>query len=519
MTRRGSILLLTAFFTLLTTALFATENSALASIAADAPAAKGGVNLGEVLPIWSVIPFVGILLSIAIFPLVAGRWWHHNFGKVSAFWGLLFAIPFLYAYGDQAVHDILHIYLLDYFPFIILLWALYTVSGGILIKGAPTGTPIANTVVLIIGSAMASWIGTTGAAMVLIRPFIKMNKFRKSKVHLIVFFIFLVANVGGSLTPLGDPPLFLGFLKGVPFFWTMNLLPHMIFVAVLLLVTFYFWDSWMYRREGWHKKMHVLDEDLDVTPGEEGFAIDEHVQMIDESGRATEKKLRIEVHGLMNLPLLLGVIAGVLFSGSVKLGEVTVFGIHMGIQNIIRDAFLILMGIMSLRMTPKSFRDENEFTWFPIEEVGKLFAGIFITIIPALAMLQAGEQGTLGFIIAAVKEPWQYFWVTGGLSSFLDNAPTYLVFLNTACGQFFAGMPITDAVAQLIAEQPLYLEAISSGAVFFGALTYIGNAPNFMVKSIAEQADIKMPSFFGYMLYSVAVLGIIFVGVTFIFFL
>ncbi|MEL6823586.1 MAG: sodium:proton antiporter, partial [Calditrichota bacterium] len=195
------------------------------------------------------------------------------------------------------------------------------------------------------------------------------------------------------------------------------------------------------------------------------------------------------------------------------------FGIHMGIQNIMRDAFLILMGIMSLRMTPKSFRDENEFTWFPIEEVGKLFAGIFITIIPALAMLQAGEQGTLGFIIAAVKEPWQYFWVTGGLSSFLDNAPTYLVFLNTACGQFFAGMPITDAVAQLIAEQPLYLEAISSGAVFFGALTYIGNAPNFMVKSIAEQADINMPSFFGYMLYSVAVLGIIFVGVTYIFFL
>lgn len=453
----------------------------------------GEASLGSILPLWSIIPFVGILLSIALFPLVAPRFWHHHFGKVSVFWAIAFAIPFLLAFKSGAVHEILHIYLIDYIPFIILLWALFTISGGILVRGNLMGTPGTNTMLLLIGTALSSWIGTTGSAMVLIRPLLRANEKRANKTHIVVFFIFLVANIGGSLTPLGDPPLFLGFLHHVPFFWTMKLLPDLGFAAVILLSLFFLMDRYFYARE-----------DVTVLNGmEEG---------------ATQPK-NIQVVGKRNFLLLAGVIGGVLMSGFWKAGDLNVLGVHMQAQNILRDAILIIMGLISLKITAKTIRKENGFTWFPIQEVAYLFAGIFMTIIPALAILKAGEQGSLAFLIRTVKEPHHYFWVTGILSSFLDNAPTYLTFMNSALGQFYAGIPEPQAVASLIAENNIYLKAISVGAVFMGANTYIGNAPNFMVKSIAEEAGIPMPSFFGYIIrYSLPILIPVFILVHLIFF-
>ncbi|MFQ5677710.1 MAG: sodium:proton antiporter, partial [bacterium] len=247
--------------TILTVTLFLLVFSITPLLASES---EGGVGLGAELPVWSIIPFVGILLSIAVFPLVAEKFWHHHFGKISALWGLLFAVPFIATYGGEAIHEILHTYLLEYIPFIILLWALFTISGGIFVQGTPVGVPFNNLILLVIGTVLASWIGTTGAAMVLVRPLIRMNKFRKSKVHLIVFFIFLVANIGGSLTPLGDPPLFLGFLQGVEFFWTFHLLPPMLFVGACILTIFFVWDTLMFRREGWHEKMHLKDTHFEL---------------------------------------------------------------------------------------------------------------------------------------------------------------------------------------------------------------------------------------------------------------
>ncbi len=483
-----------------------------------AGAVEGGAAQGELgaeLPLWSVIPFVGILLSIAIFPLVAEDFWHHHFGKVSAFWALLFAVPFVFGYGGAAVHEILHVYFLEYFPFIILLWALYTISGGILIQGAPVGVPVNNLFLLVIGTALASWIGTTGAAMVLIRPLIRMNKYRKSKIHLIVFFIFLVANVGGSLTPLGDPPLFLGFLQGVEFFWTFQLMPQFLFVVSWLLLAFFIWDTYMFRKEGWHEKMHLKESHFDAPDDMiDDLVIEEEVEVEDAvTHKMKTKTYTMTIKGMFNFFILGGVIGAVLFSGKVHLGEVTVLGIHMEWQNIVRDVLLIGLGFLSLKLTPTPYREGNEFNWFPIMEVAKLFAGIFITIIPALTMLRAGENGALAFIVESVKNPVHYFWITGILSSFLDNAPTYLVFFNTILGQ--AG----ETVQWLMADGGIFLKAISCGAVFFGAMTYIGNAPNFMVKSISEQSGIKMPSFFGYMRYSLLILIPLFVATTLVYFL
>ena len=461
-------------------------------LAAEA-ANHGGADLGSALPLWSIIPFAGILLSIALFPLLAPEFWHHHFPKVSAFWAILFAVPFLFAYGSEAWYEILHIYLADYIPFIILLWGLFTVSGGILIRGKLKGTPNVNTVFLLIGTIIASWVGTTGAAMLLIRPVIRSNKERKNKIHIIIFFIFLVANIGGSLTPLGDPPLFLGFLHGVSFFWTLKLLPMMSFVSVILLALFFLIDTVLYNRE---KK----------TAGEMAAM-----------GRE-EKKEPIKVLGLYNMIFLMGIMGSVLMSGMVKLGEVNVGGVHMGIQNILRDILIIIMGLLSLYFTPKAIREENEFTWFPIQEVAYLFAGIFMTIVPALVILRAGEHGALAFLIEIVRQPVHYFWITGILSSFLDNAPTYLTFFNSALGQLLPGIPEAQAVPELMTTYKIYLKAISCGAVFMGAMSYIGNAPNFMVRSIAEESGIKMPSFFGFMVYSICILIPLFFLVTMIFF-
>ena len=453
---------------------------------------------GAKLPIWSIIPFVGILLSIAIFPLVLdSHFLVHHGGKMSLVWGLIFAIPYLIAFRGEAFYDILHIYLIDYIPFIILLWGLFTVAGGILVRGTLRGTPIVNTFLLLIGTAIASWVGTTGASMLLIRPLIRANAYRQNKVHLIIFFIFLVSNIGGSLTPLGDPPLFLGFLHGVPFFWTTTaLFPHMLFISVILIVLFFVLDTFMFKREG-----GVVPDDGTSEP--------------------------IRVDGLFNLIFLLGIVAAVLMSGTFKWGEVNILGVHVYWQNIARDVLIVVMGLLSLRFTPFTgeLRQTNEFSWEPIEEVAKVFAGIFITIVPALAILKAGENGALSGLIGAIKEPFHYFWITGVLSSFLDNAPTYLTFFNTALGK----LGLTEALVPGILSTPIeslpdnhvefvrLLTAISVGAVFMGANTYIGNAPNFMVKAIAEQSGIRMPSFFGYMLWSVVILVPLFVVVTFVF--
>ncbi|MDR2503169.1 MAG: sodium:proton antiporter [Deltaproteobacteria bacterium] len=450
--------------------------------------AAGAHLPGPELGAYWIIPFVCMLLCIAVCPLTAPHFWEHNFGKIAVFWGLAFLIPCAAAYGPSvAMYEAWHALSLDYFPFIILLFALFTVAGGVRLTGSLVGTPMVNTGILLVGTVLASWMGTTGAAMLLIRPFLRANAHRKYKVHSVVFFIFLVANIGGCLTPLGDPPLFLGFLKGVSFFWTaQHLLPVLIFEAILLLLVYCAMEHFLYNKEG------------RPAPPPDASASDE--------------KLGLE--GKVNLLLLAGIVCSVLWSGSVNLGEIEVYHVSISIQNLARDFALLGIAGLSLKLTPAESRRKNNFNWAPILEVGKLFFGIFISMIPALAILRAGEQGALREVISLVSRDGQpvnymYFWLTGVLSSFLDNAPTYLVFFNTAGG---------DA-AQLMGPLAGTLAAISAGAVFMGANTYIGNAPNFMVRSISENQGVRMPSFFGYMVWSVLILVPTFVLITFIFIL
>lgn len=452
-------------------------------------ASEGIPNIGETLPLYSVIPFAGMLLSIALFPLLAPKFWHHHFGKVSAFWAIVTVIQLLIGYKGIALSEILHVVIGDYVPFIILLGSLYTVSGGILLRGTLVGTPIVNTMIMALGVFLASWMGTTGASMLLIRPFLRANAHRKNRAFMVVFFIFLVSNAGGVLTPLGDPPLFLGYLRKVPFFWTFKLTPHLIVASVIILAIYFALDTYFYKKEGIK------------TP----------------QNSNTKEPLRLD--GTVNFIFLIGIVFSVLLSGIVNWGEISVLGVHRSVQDVVRDGLLILMAILSIVFTNTKVREDNAFTWSPIQEVAILFIGIFLTMLPCLKMLQAGTKGELAFIIATVREPAHYFWITGALSSFLDNAPTYLTFLNTALGAFYPGIPETDAVQMLIKEHPVYLKAISAGAVFYGAVTYIGNAPNFMVRSIAEEAGTPMPSFFGYMIkYSLPVLIPVFILVTLIFF-
>ncbi|MDY0310520.1 MAG: sodium:proton antiporter [Desulfobacterales bacterium] len=446
-------------------------------------------DLGPSMPLWSCLPFAGMLLSIALMPLLLPRFWHHHFGKVSAFWAAILAVPFLLVHRGDALYEIVHILMADYVPFIILLWSLYTVSGGILISGRLSGTPVINTLMLVIGTVLASWMGTTGAAMLMIRPFLRANHHRKQRTFMVVFFIFLVANIGGALTPLGDPPLFLGFLHGVSFFWTFQIMPHMLLTAGLLLVVYFICDSYFYRRE--------------KPP----------------AASVGDGKVALRLEGAHNFLFLAGIVGAVLFSGVAQLGVIDFYGVHRGVQDYFRDLLLIIMGLLSMVTTSIETRERNEFTWFPIIEVGLLFIGIFITMIPCLLILKAGSQGALAFLMALVQEPYHYFWVTGLLSSFLDNAPTYLTFFNTAIGSFAAGLAEPEAVAIMMGDKAAYLKAISTGAVFFGACTYIGNAPNFMVRSIAEEAGTPMPSFFGYILkYSLVCLVPCFVLVSLVFF-
>ena len=448
------------------------------------------------LNIFWVMPFAGILLSIAVFPLVAPSFWHRHFGKVSFFWAAVLIIPLLFKTSlSVVIYELLHVGLLEYVPFIILLLALFTISGGVRLTGNLVGTPIVNTLLIFIGTILASWMGTTGAAMLLIRPLIRANQNRKNKVHVIIFFIFLVANIGGSLTPLGDPPLFLGFLKGVDFFWTTTaMLKPMLFMVFCLLGIFFGLDTYYYDRE---MKPEVQNDN-------------------------TEK---LGIEGSFNFLLILGVIGCVLLSGFWKPTMIIddklvpysfdVFHVKVEIQNLVRDCLLLVLTYVSWTLTSRKIREANEYTWFPIIEVAKLFAGIFITIIPAIAILKSGSQGALASVVSSVStesgDPinYMYFWATGVLSSFLDNAPTYLVFFNTA-----GGNPVS-----LMGEMSNTLLAISAGAVFMGAMSYIGNAPNFMVKSIVEETGISMPSFFGYMTkYSIPILLPLFILVSLIFF-
>ena len=533
---------------------------------------------GKGLSVLWVIPFLGMLLSIAIMPLVAPHFWHGNYGKVAAGWIVVFSIPFLATFGGKGFYEIVHIVLLDFVPFIILLGALFTAAGGICVTGSLRGTPIVNTAILFIGTVLASWMGTTGAAMLLIRPLLRANAWRKHQVHVVVFFIFLVANIGGSLTPLGDPPLFLGFLKGIDFFWTMKLLPVMTPVALVLLVIFFMFDTYKFKDEG------APPDDGEKTPLRlrgsfnfiligciigailfskslaDGYFKDTSVgekmapqiEKAETEMNAAKDKLKEHVEANPEGPFERSNTAyfDLRKDHLDKVGHLNklrakrthdetlgphVFHVIVPWANIVRDGLLILIAIISLIYTPmyRMVRDEhghekpaddvpadnvrmqNGFTWEPILEVAKLFIAIFICMIPALKILQAGVEGELSSVILAVQSPvndpinTMYFWLTGILSSFLDNAPTYVVFFNTAGGD-----PTT-----LMGPMAQTLLAISCGAVFMGANTYIGNAPNFMVKAIAEENGVKMPSFFGYMAWSIAILIPVFAVVTYFFFM
>ncbi|MFV0517091.1 MAG: sodium:proton antiporter [Aminipila sp.] len=467
------------------------------SIFVFASAEGGHESLGHELPLWSCIPFFGMLVSIAVFPLVNPHWWEHNMLKVSIFWSLVFLIPFGICYGmGMLTYQVVEIVVLDYLPFIVLLFGLFVSAGGIVLKGTLIGTTKTNVILLLIGTLLASWVGTTGAAMLMIRPIIRANAWRERKAHIVVFFIFMVANIGGCLTPVGDPPLFLGFLRGVPFFWTMKLLPLMIINILILTIIFITIDKTLYKKE---------------------LALGRSPKKL--QGNSAKVPLRIE--GAHNFIFILMIVGAVVLNGLLpqfsffanqttgQLNGIPVMGVIFPYNSIIQMGIILWAASLSIKTTKKAIRQANSFTYAPIEEVAKLFIGIFLTMIPALAILKA-NGGSLG-----LNTPAQFFWITGILSSFLDNAPTYLVFLTTA-----GAMGVTEGIVTTIGTVGFKtLMAISAGAVFMGANTYIGNAPNFMVKSIAEENKIKMPSFFGYICWSVTILIPIFILDTVLFFI
>jgi Na+/H+ antiporter NhaD/arsenite permease-like protein len=437
-----------------------------------ASAVPSAQQLGHLLPLWSVVPFGVMLLSIALLPLLAAGLWEHNRNK--AILSLVIGGPVAIWTATLDPGVVLHT-AGEYLAFILLLAALFVISGGIVVRGTLAGTPGLNSVVLAIGALLASLIGTTGASMLLVRPLLRANSVRQRTGHVFVFFIFVVANAGGLLTPMGDPPLFLGFLRGVPFTWTLGLWRQWLLVNACLIVIFYIVDSTIFR-----------SEDV-ATPGD-----------LDEI--AVRHQVPISIAGKQNFLFLLAIGALLFLSGKLAL------------HTLVQDAGLLVILLLSWATTPSALREENGFTWDPIVEVATLFAGIFATMMPALAILNA-RGAELG-----LRLPWHYFWASGALSSFLDNAPTYLTFASAASGQLG-----TDAsnLADLVAHRQgaALLAAISLGSVLMGANTYIGNGPNFMVKAIVERGGVRMPGFFGYMAYSGAILLPLFVAVTWIFLL
>ena len=439
----------------------------------------------ELSAFW-VIPFVCMVLSVAICPLVAPHFWHNHFGKVSAFWGIAFLVPCAFIYGPMvALFHGWETLATEYIPYIIILLALFTVSGGVRLTGTLVGTPKVNTAILLVGTILASWMGTTGAAMLLIRPFLRANAHRRHRVHSVMFFIFLIGNIGGCLTPLGDPPLFLGFLKGVSFFWpTVHLFLPMAFTASIVLTIYFAIETFLYNKEG-------RPEPPATTS-------------------ASGEKLGLE--GKINLLILPLIVLAVLMSGTFKLGSFEIFHVEITWQALMRDLILVGLTFLSLKLTSKESRRLNDFTWFPIVEVAKIFFGIFMSMIPTIIILRTGDQGALRDVINLVSREGQplnymYFWVTGHLSTFLDNAPTYLVFFNIAGGN----------AVQLMGPMSDTLVALSIGTVFFGCMTYIANAPNFMVRSIAESQGVPMPSFFGFWFRAILILYPIFALVVLIF--
>jgi len=440
-------------------------------------------------PLWTALPFVAFLLAVAFFPLFLSRFWERNRNKLLV--SIVAAIPaaaYLLMGHPCGVEWLMHS-VKEYAAFIVLLGALFAISGGIYLRGSLAGTPLVNTAFLATGAVLASFIGTTGASMLLIRPLLRANEKRQRKTHLVIFFIFIVANGGGMLTPLGDPPLFLGFLRGVPFLFTLRLFLPWLLVNGALLVLANLWDQAVFNREEKARPGSQLEEVLEV-----------------------KEPLRVE--GGLNLVWLLGVIAVIYFMGTYG----SAISANADVRALCQIAGMAAMAGLSLWLTPRPVHEANRFTWGPMAEVAAVFAGIFLTMVPALKLLEL-RGGALG-----LTEPWQFFWATGGLSSFLDNAPTYLTFSALAVGVVNSIHPDAHLVAENLGgllrypEGVLYLTAISCGAVFMGAMSYIGNGPNFMVKAIAEEGRVKMPSFFGYMAWSVGILIPLFVLVTFVFF-
>ena len=454
---------------------------------------SASAGAGAEIPLWLCIPFAGLLLCVALCPLFCPNWWEKNQPLAVAFWSVTFLVPFgLYGGLGGAVETALDCLISDYLTFIVLLFGLFCVAGNITLEGDLAGSPRINVLLLLLGTVLASCIGTTGASMLMVRPVIKMNAWRRHRSHIMVFFIFLISNMGGCLTPIGDPPLLMGFARGVPFFWSLRLFPVLAFNAVIMLAVFYWIDMRAYRK--------------DIATG----------NMPDIRKPGTE----IHIRGLHNLLFLVMIVAAVVLSGVFPTwpmfqdasGEVLgihIFGeVSLTVPAIFEIVVILLAAFLSFKTTPESVRKANHFTWSAIQEVAVLFVGIFITMQPALMILTI-KGGELG-----LTHPAQMFWAAGALSSFLDNTPTYLVFLTAACAQ-----GAQTGLATTLGVVPVkMLEAISCGAVFMGANTYIGNAPNFMVKSISDENGIQMPSFFGYMFWSLRCLIPLFILDTLIFF-
>jgi Na+/H+ antiporter NhaD/arsenite permease-like protein len=439
---------------------------------------------GARLPWPLALPFAGILLSIALGPLAAKEWWHIHYAKAAGFWAVLALGGLIAVAGlSAAAAGFVHSMALEYLPFILMLFALFTAAGGIMVEGRLVGSAPVNTTILALGTMIASVIGPIVPSLILIRPLIRANRARAFNAHVVIFFIFLVSNIGGVLTPLGNPPLFLGFLQGIDFFWTARALwPHALFASGVLLAIFFFVDSFFERRER--------------GPPPTGTAA-----------------VKLRVSGHLNFGLIGIAILAIVASGFWRPGiGFDLLGARIELQNLIRELIMVFVGLASLRVTNPQLRAANGFEWEPIREVAYLFAGIFTCIIPVIAMLEAGAKGPFSAVINALARGGTpdnavYFWATGLLSSFLDNAPTYLVFFQLAGGD-----PVT-----LMSPLAKTLAAISLGAVFMGANTYIGNAPNFMVYAIARRAGVSMPCFFSYMIWSGAILFPVFAAVTWLF--
>ena len=415
------------------------------------------------MPVWIIIPFVCQILIIAIAPLVCERWWAINRNKLAV--SLVVSVPttiFMYAnrMGGKIEHQILY----DYLPFIIYLCALFVITGGIHLGGDLVSRPLVNTAFLGIGYILAAFMGTTGAAMLLIRPLLTANRQRQFKTHTVLFFIAAVANCGGLIMPLGDPPLFLLYLRGVEFTWFLHLLPEWTFVGVMLLTIYYFADCYYFKKENWA----AISADM-------------------------REKTPIHIKGNVNFALLLGVVAAVAFVNPQNFTSMTNSNAPLYFK-FLREIILVFLIFLSLILTQKTVRRQNKFTWKPIAEVAAIFLGIFITITPVLQFLNEHARSL------PLTKTWHFYYATGALSAFLDNAPTALAFHSIA-----QGLPLQGNEIAGISE--ILLKAIAAGAVFFGAMTYIGNAPNFMIKAIAEENRVNMPSFFAYILkFSLAVL-------------